>query len=148
LKRFQPLKITVLLALALLAGALSGCSGGAASGEALAMAPLSEMPADVRAAPVTVQQSYQFAFANPGVLQEIPCYCGCGAMGHESNYDCYVAEVTGGQVTYDTHALGCSICVDITQDAMHLLREGKSTAQIRAAIDDTYSRYGPTNMEP
>jgi Protein of unknown function with PCYCGC motif len=42
--------------------------------------------------------------------------------------------------------LGCSICVDITQDTMRLQKQGKSTAEIRSFIDQTYSQYGPSNM--
>ena len=51
-----------------------------------------------------------------------------------------------GRITYDTHALGCSICVDITQDTMRLLQEGKSVQEIKAYVDRTYSKYGKTNM--
>ena len=91
-------------------------------------------------------------------MQQIPCYCGCGAtpalhpqrgasVGHTSNYSCYVQGVAAdGTVTFDSHALGCSICVDITQDTLRLLREGKSPQAIRAYVDQTYSRYGPSNM--
>jgi hypothetical protein len=105
------------------------------------------MPADVQAAPVVVQQAYQFAGANPDVMQQIPCYCGCGEMGHTSNYSCYVVEASAdGKITYDNHALGCSICVDITQDTMRLLRQGKSVQEIRAYVDSTYAKYGPSNM--
>ncbi len=111
------------------------------------MASLERMPSDVRQAPLSVQQAYQFAFANPEVLQGIPCYCGCGAMGHTSNYACYVSGVDAqGQITYDPHALGCSICVDIAQDAMRLLDQGKSVSEIKAYVDQTYSKYGPSNM--
>jgi hypothetical protein len=134
---------------ALLGSLAAGCGGGGASPDRhdLAMAPLHDMPADVQAAPVSVREAYQFAVANPEVLQELPCYCGCGAMGHTSNYACYVsAAATDGGVTFDPHALGCSICVDITQDAMRLLRQGQSVAEIRAYVDTTYARYGPSNM--
>jgi len=111
------------------------------------MAPMSDMPAEVRAAPASVQEAYRFAAANPDIMQQIPCYCGCGAMGHTSNYDCYIVAVDGdGQITFDTHALGCGICVDITQDVMRLLSEGKSVPEIRAYIDQTYSQYGSSNM--
>ena len=66
-------------------------------------------------------------------------------MGHTSNYACYVSEVdASGSITYDTHALGCSICVDITQDAMRLLKQGKTLPEIRTYVDDTYARYGPS----
>jgi hypothetical protein len=52
----------------------------------------------------------------------------------------------GGAITYDPHALGCSICVDITQDTMRLLREGQTVAQVRDYVDLTYARYGPSNI--
>lgn len=134
--------------LILVATVSAGCSGGTSDGEhALHMAPLDQMPAEVQAAPVVVRQAYQFAAANPDVMQQIPCYCGCGAMGHTSNYSCYVADVSAeGTITYDSHALGCSICVDITQDTMRLLKQGKSIQEIRAYVDQTYSKYGPSNM--
>jgi len=105
------------------------------------------MPAEVEAAPTVVREAYIFAAAHPEVLTQIPCYCGCGAIGHTSNYACYVSDVDAdGPITYDLHALGCSICVDITRDAMRMLDNGLSVAQIRAQIDATYSAFGPSNM--
>ncbi|NIT40909.1 MAG: hypothetical protein GTN46_05160, partial [Gammaproteobacteria bacterium] len=56
-------------------------------------------------------------------------------------------EDENGELTFDNHALGCSICVDITQDAMRMLDEGNSIAEIREYVDLTYSRFGPSNME-
>lgn len=99
------------------------------------------------AAPAVVQQAYQFAVANPDVLEHLPCYCGCGKAGHKSNYACYVSgtDATRG-IQFDSHALGCSICVDITQDAMRLTREGKDLEAIRAYVDQTYAPFGPSNM--
>lgn len=137
----------VLILLLAVGGALSGCSSQAAEAHPLVMAPMEQMPTDVQGAPATVQQAYQFAVANPDVLQHLPCYCGCGKMGHTSNYACYVSGVdANGAVTFDPHALGCSICVDITQDAMRLLRQGHSVADIRQYVDTTYAKYGPSNM--
>jgi len=133
-----------LLSIILLA-ALSACSGQ--SQDQLPMMPLERMPTEVQSAPVLVQQAYRFAAANPDIMKQIPCYCGCSAMGHTSNYSCYVQRVdAGGSITFDNHALGCSICVDITQDVMRLQREGKSIQEIRAYVDATYSKYGPSNM--
>ena len=111
------------------------------------MAPMSAMPAEVQDAPAVVQQAYQYAAANADILTQIPCYCGCGAVGHTSNYACYVAgnEADGG-LRFDTHALGCSICVDITQDVMRMHAKEMDVGAMRAAIDATYSRYGPSNM--
>ena len=113
----------------------------------LHMMPMDQMPAEVQSAPVTVQEAYQFTAANPDVMKNIPCYCGCGDIGHTSNYDCYVSDMDAeGNLKFDNHALGCSICVDITQDVMRMLREGKSPQEARAYIDATYSKYGPSNI--
>ncbi len=130
----------------LLLAALPACSGQSNSNQQ-AMMPLGQMPDEVQSAPVSVQQAYQFASANPEPMKQIPCYCGCGAMGHTSNYSCYVQSVdSNGKITFDKHALGCSICVDITQDVIRLQREEKSTQEIRAYVDTTYSQYGTSNM--
>ena len=130
----------------ILLASLSGCSAGQTD-NGLNMAPMSGMPAHVQSAPVTVQQSYQFAVANPDVLEQIPCFCGCGKIGHKSNYACYVQDTDDqGKVTFDDHALGCSLCVDITQDTMRLMKQGKNTQEIRAYVDATYAQYGPSNI--
>jgi hypothetical protein len=143
LRRLSLLLVTLTL---ILSGALSACSTKTAE-HSFPMASMDGMPVEVQSAPVTVQQAYQFAAANPDVMTQLPCYCGCGAMGHTSNYSCYVSSVgADGTVTYDSHALGCSICVDITQDAMRLLKQGKNIPEIRAYVDQTYTKYGPSNM--
>ena len=106
------------------------------------------LPVEVRQAPVTVRQAYQFALANTELLRHIPCYCGCGRMGHTSNAACYLKHDSApGQTTVENHALGCSICVDITQDVMRMQREGRSLNEMQRYIRDTYSSYGPSNIE-
>jgi len=141
-------KILFLVIIAfLLLAFLPACSAGQTS-QAPKMASMSEMPAEVQSAPVSVQQAYQFAIANPEVLKQIPCYCGCGNIGHTSNYSCYVTGVDAkGAITYDNHALGCSLCVDITQDTMRMLKDGKSPGEIKAVVDSTYSKYGTSNIK-
>ena len=110
-----------------------------------AMASMAGMPEEVQMSPVAVKQAYQFAAANPALIQNIPCYCGCVKVGHKSNYDCYVKDAgASGNVTYDLHAVGCSICVDITQDVRRLLRDGKGAGEIRTYIEGAYSKYGPS----
>ena len=150
MRKPQRAVFSILILLLLSSGMLSACSGNAGSksgADNLAMAPLAGMPAEVKSAPTTVKQAYQFAVANPDILKQIPCYCGCGAMGHTSNYSCYVQSVDEkGAVNYDNHALGCSICVDITQDTMRLLKQFKSVSDIKSIIDQTYSQYGPSNI--
>lgn len=136
----------LILAAVLILVALPACSAQQ-SGVELPMAPMAGMPAEVKNAPVNVQQAYQFAVANPELMKNMPCYCGCGDIGHTSNYDCYVSKVDAqGNLTYDNHALGCSICVDITLDVMRMTKDGKSPGDIRAIIDATYSKYGTSNI--
>jgi hypothetical protein len=131
----------------LLSTTISACSTSKSSDVHLNMTSMDQMPVEMQSAPVTVQTAYQFVSANPDVMKNIPCYCGCGNVGHTSNYSCYVSTVDDkGKFTFDNHALGCSICVDITQDVMRLLREGKNLQEARAYIDATYSKYGPSNI--
>jgi hypothetical protein len=140
-----------LLLLSVLTAGLSACGGpsGAAHAE-LSLAPESALPDFLSEAPAQVKEAYRFAAANPDVVRVFPCYCGCGAMGHRSNLDCYIKEVRAdGSVEYDEHAFGCSICVDITRDVMRLMREGQDLKSIRTYIDAEYSQYGPsTDTEP
>jgi hypothetical protein len=135
----------IILALLIISIGTAGCSGSGARAteHSFAMAPMSEMPEAVQQSPATVKEAYQFAVANPDVTSQIPCYCGCGAMGHTSNYACFVADDRNGQITFDNHALGCSICVDIAQDTMRLLDEGRSVDEIFTYVDNSYSRFGP-----
>src|SRR5215208_4059516 len=136
----------LILMVVILLGSLPACSAQS-SDVHLDMTSMDQMPAEVQSAPVMVQEAYQFASANPDVIKNIPCYCGCGNVGHTSNYSCYVSQVDDkGNFTFDNHALGCSICVDITQDVMRMLRDGKSPQDARAYIDATYSKYGPSNI--
>jgi Protein of unknown function with PCYCGC motif len=149
LKFSTPTKVlSILIVIPILLVVLAGCSSTASSKQDdLSMASMDGMPGEVKSAPTVVQQAYQFAAANPEVMKQIPCYCGCGAMGHTSNYSCYVDGSDGnGGITYDSHALGCSICVDITQDVMRYIKQGKPVTEIKTYIDQTYSQYGPSNM--
>jgi len=147
-RNLRRLSLSLLMLLVVFSGLLTACGAKTSDDNPdLAMASLDEMPSEVKNAPVAVKQAYQFNVANPDVMAQIPCYCGCGSMGHTSNYSCYVSSVDAdGKVKYDTHALGCSICVDITQDTMRLLKQGKSVPEIKAYVDQTYAQYGPSNM--
>ncbi len=136
--------------LSTLSSLLVGCGGVDSSSTAdgaPAMASMAMMPDAVHSAAAVTREAYQFAVANPETLKAIPCYCGCGGMGHTSNYSCYVQRVSSsGTPVFDTHAIGCSICVDITQDAMRLSKQGKSLPEIKAYVHDTYARFGLSNM--
>lgn len=111
------------------------------------MAPTSALSTEIQSAPLRVREAYQFAVANPEPLKNVPCYCGCGAMGHTSNYDCFIKDApANGKIVFDNHALGCSICVDIAQDVLRMTRDGRAPPAIRAEIVNLYSRFGPPNQ--
>lgn len=140
-------RLTVILLL--LGGGLilAACGGSGASDTSSASA--AALPDWVRSAPPRVREAYQYAVANPEELSKYPCYCGCGAMGHTSNLSCYVQDIIAdGTVTFDNHASGCGICVDITQDVMRLKAQGKSSPDVRAYVDAQYSSFGPGTDTP
>jgi len=101
------------LRLSLIAGglALAGCSGGRApdsrSDGLVAWPARNRWPAQLTMAPTEVQEAYRYAVANRDVLQYMPCFCGCGAQGHISNFDCYVREMRpDGSVLLDPMSFG------------------------------------------
>ena len=59
-------------------------------------------PDYVQAADQNVIALYRYAVEHPEVLQGVPCYCGCAALGHIHTRDCFVRSVspTGG-VSYE-----------------------------------------------
>ena len=142
-----PKLLILFIILVLASTTVSACSTSRSDEVHLYMLPMEQMPMDIQNAPVAVREAYQIASVNPDIMENIPCYCGCGSVGHESNFDCYVSAVDEkGNITFDNHALGCSICVDITQDVMRMLRDGKSPQEARAYVDATYAKYGPSNI--
>ena len=149
----RQIRIAALLLSAILL--LSACSSQAG----VTLAPESVLPDFLATAAPRVREAYRFALAHPHDLETVPCYCGCGGMGHKSNLGCFVAEdglrpAAAGSgtnwetITFDQHALGCGICVDIAQDVMRLRAAGKSPVEIRATIDATYSSFGPPTNTP
>jgi hypothetical protein len=97
--------VLLLLTLSLVAGACTGATG--ATQPELALAPESALPDFARDAAPQVQEAYRFAIANPEVLSKFPCYCGCGAMGHQNNLQCYIKEIRAdGSIEFENHAFG------------------------------------------
>jgi hypothetical protein len=99
------------------------------------------------------QEAYAFAMAAPQVLKWIPCYCGCGAMGHGSNADCFFKPTREGlsSLTFEEHASYCGICVDTALMAKQMLGEGQSLRAIRNAVDSTFGGSAPgtpTDLPP
>lgn len=134
------------LLFALLAGAASLAGCGSSSEHPSASAKL---PDWISNAPLRVREAYDYAISHGDELQNYPCYCGCGAMGHTSNLSCYIRDIAeDGTITFDAHATGCGICVDIAQDVMRLKAEGRSSPDVRAYIDAQYSPFGPGTNTP
>ena len=103
--RFIILMIISLLALTMIFG---GCGSSAETTQVeLTLASESTLPDFVSDAPPQVKEAYRFAIANPDVLSKFPCYCGCGAMGHQNNLQCYIKEVgADGSIAFENHAFG------------------------------------------
>ncbi len=63
------------------------------------------LPAWISARGPKARQAYTQAVVHRDELQYIPCYCGCGGVGHASVVDCHIANVADdGSITYDQHA--------------------------------------------
>ena len=66
-------------------------------------------------------KAYKYATEHPEVLEQIPCYCGCGVHGsiasggkpHKSVRDCFISD----NGSYDDHASYCDTCVGIAMKA-------------------------------
>jgi Protein of unknown function with PCYCGC motif len=101
-----------------------------------------------------VRAAYEFAARHPEVLKYIPCFCGCDAMGHKGNEDCFVsARDASGRVTaWEPHGMICEVCIDIATTARQMHNAGASIADIRQAIERQYAAPGrprtPTPMPP
>lgn len=125
---------------------LSACTSSAEQ----KLAPEGVLPTFLTTAAPRVREAYRFAVANPEALKTVPCFCGCGKMGHTSNLSCFVqnAGTDWETITFDEHAAGCGICVDIAQDVMRMTAEGKQPNEVRHSIDATYSSFGPATDTP
>jgi hypothetical protein len=99
-------------------------------------------PEYVRSSAAT-EEAYAYALTHPQIMRWMPCYCGCGAMDHGSNLDCYFKHgAVGSAVAYEEHASYCDICVQITLRVKQLSAAGQSLSQIRQAIDQTFGGSG------
>jgi hypothetical protein len=98
--------------------------------------------------------AYKYATEHPEILEQIPCYCGCGSHGSQaSDYkphrflrDCYIND----NWKYDEHASFCDVCVGEATKVQAYLAQGKTLKETRALIDQEYSKIGAmmTNTPP
>jgi len=71
-----------------------------------------------------IRRAYQVAKDDPAVLAQQPCYCYCQREGHRSLLDCFATK----------HGATCGTCVKEAVLAGQMHQQGKSAAEIRAAI--------------
>jgi hypothetical protein len=144
----------LIIALLLTGSAAAACTGDHASTPghtpASAMSSMDEAQAAawaVRPAythtTARTEEAYQYAMEHHAVLQWIPCFCGCGAMGHGNNLDCYFEPSATGSIVFQEHASYCGVCVDITLRTKQLAASGASLSSIRTAIDTEFGGIGP-----
>lgn len=92
---------------------------------------------------------YKAAAQYTELLDDIPCYCGCGdSAGHQSSKDCFIKQIEeDGAVIWDDHGTKCNVCMDIAVESITLSRDGKSAQDIRSIIDSKYQEgyAAPTN---
>jgi hypothetical protein len=98
-----------------------------------------------------MQTIYAAAAQNKELLENVPCYCGCGeSAGHKNNYDCFIHEnKKDGKVVWDDHGTKCGVCLEIAAQSVSDLKSGKSIKQIRQSIDEKYkSGYAKPTPTP
>jgi len=112
-----------------------------------ALPPLPKVPFEPARPMPVVQQVYEFAARHPEVLNYIPCYCGCEREGHKANHDCFVRSraANGRIVEWDSHGLGCAVCLDVGRKAMTMFNQGMSVSAIRTAIEREYEGRAPSH---
>ena len=129
--------------LLLSAGALLLASCATAKDDRPALPPFLER------ASAMVRGAYLFAAMHEYELRHIPCFCGCVADGHTSNFDCFVkSRARDGSVTYDPHGAGCGTCLGVALDVKAMLEGGVPLREIRTTIDQRWSAAGPATPTP
>ena len=80
-----------------------------------------------------VREAYKVARANPALLAQLHCYCGCDKVeGHRNLLDCF----------RDSHGGRCEICVGEALQARRMSEQGATVEQIRDAVRARYYHQG------
>lgn len=85
-------------------------------------------------------EAYRIAEEIPGVLDQLYCYCKCKENPqflHKTLLTCYT----------DDHAANCGSCMHEAEMARVMTKEGKSPAEIQAAIDAYYQQESKQYQE-
>ena len=89
------------------------------------------------------EAAYKHAVDQQGLFTQVNCYCGCVNLAddpHRNLLDCFMNE----DGTFDQHAVGCSVCVDIAGDAVAWQAKGNSADEIARMVDAKYGSVGPS----
>lgn len=107
------------------------------------------MPHFLEDKPEDMQIIYRAVAAHQDLLEQIPCYCGCGdSVGHMDNYDCFIHDnKEDGRVVWDDHGTKCLVCLEIAAKSVTDYMDGKSVKDIRHEIDEQY-KEGYANPTP
>jgi hypothetical protein len=178
--RFAAAAMSLVLLALLGGGAFAGCAGhdspapafdatadspvGMPNGEGMGDSTMLPTPEQISAAwairPAYVshnghetEEAYAFAVARPDIVEWMPCYCGCAAMDHRSNLECFLKRrEAGAPIAFEEHASYCDICVKTALMAKQMLAQGATLTQMRTAVDDAFGRSGapgtPTELPP
>jgi hypothetical protein len=136
--------IAIAVALALTGGAaIAGASHAGPSHMPLSIpAPHGVVPAAMHHAGERAEAAYHAAIDAPEVLASVPCTCGCETLGHQNNLDCYIDDVySDGTINYSTHGLYCTICQEITRDAVAGADAGMSPSALHDMIVAKYGAH-------
>jgi len=161
------LPLLLIAALLLVAPTVVGC-GGTSQGDDWGAAPAAEhtpamhdpapdpaaqatwnaRPAYVRSHP-RIEAAYAYALARPDVIKWLPCYCGCVAMDHRSNLDCFFKPTQPGTpLEFEEHASYCDVCVETALMAKQMLADGHGLRAIRERVDATFGGAAPGTVTP
>ena len=113
--------------------------------------PLIELGGYAPPRPMDVlKDAHVFTADHTEVASYIPCYCGCGSMGHKNNADCFVgARDAEGRVTaWVPHGAACAVCIDIAVESMRMRNSGASVSAIRSQVQNEYRPHFPTSETP
>lgn len=131
-------QIMLIVVVGLLSAGILGGFGGSSdtSNDYKAQASSLNLPGYAYSSPITLK-AYEYTALNPQIIDQVPCYCGCGGLGHMSLKNCFMTDA--GE--YDNHASQCDICVGEVIKIKKMYEDGSSLEEIRAKIDKEYSRY-------
>ncbi len=88
------------------------------------------------------ERGYRQASQHPRLFSQVACYCGCANLlkePHHSLLDCFMND----DRTFDSHAVGCTLCLEIANDAVAWQTLGATAGEVVTLVDMKYRSYGP-----